>query len=419
VGLAADVSMVLSLGGGAAARAPGIVGEIGQAASTVGRAVDPVVAAGKGASALGSGASKVAKSQIGGYMTRTGERPLGEAFQAGAEGGEAAKSFQDHLRGSAPIEEVVQEARQAVAAIGKERGEVYRSGMIDVGKDKHILDFQKIDKALKESEKVSTYKDINLEKLAKADAVTDVRKRMWDAVAQWRKLDPSQYHTVEGLDALKKSLGLIWKGTERGTPERLVAGKIYNSVKDTITEQAPAYAKVMKGYDEATDLIQELERELAGKPDKAVGPSLKKLQSVMRNNVHTNYGNREKLAELLVQNGATHMMRKLAGQALSAEFSRGSGTIVGGLDIVAGVGAVLAGHPAVLAGTLLTLPFMSPRLMGEAAYYAGKFYGGAKQAGQAAGPVLPGRGTEQALFQTGRAAEVAQQPDLSDVVGTQ
>lgn len=49
VGMAADISMVLSGGGTAAARLPGVAGRLGEAAATAGRAIDPITLATQGA----------------------------------------------------------------------------------------------------------------------------------------------------------------------------------------------------------------------------------------------------------------------------------------------------------------------------------------------------------------------------------
>lgn len=54
VGLAADVSMVLTLGSTAAARVPGAIGETAKAVGTVGRAIDPINAATAGVKAAAS-----------------------------------------------------------------------------------------------------------------------------------------------------------------------------------------------------------------------------------------------------------------------------------------------------------------------------------------------------------------------------
>ena len=83
----------------------------------------------------------------------------------------------------------------------------------------------------------------------------------------------------------------------------------------------------MKGYEEASDLTKEIEKTLSLPKDARTGPtidtSLRKLQSVLRNNVSTNYGNRTELAKYLVNSGAPHLMEALAGQAANAWVPRG------------------------------------------------------------------------------------------------
>jgi hypothetical protein len=89
------------------------------------------------------------------------------------------------------------------------------------------------------------------------------------------------------------------------------------------------------------------------------------MQSVMRNNVNTNYGSRGNQAKLLVQNGADLLMPKLAGQALSSAAPRGlQGLLIGGIPMA----AYTMADPTILAGLLAT----SPWLMGEASHAMGR-----------------------------------------------
>jgi hypothetical protein len=407
VGMAADVSMFLTGGGSAMARAPGIVGKVGEAASTAGRITDPLQAVGNVKKYAGRALGHTASEAAGSYLTHTGGRPLREAYGAGQVAKldpARAQAFQQALRGGITAEDTVDAARSGIDGIKQQQGQAYRSGMLDISRDKTILDFRDIDAAINKNKNIGTYKGADLE----TPKVKDVRDRMVDKIDNWKQLGyflgADEYHTVEGFDALKKSLGYIAAETERGTPASKVAWGIYNSVKDTITQQAPVYAKIMEGYSDAEKLIQETERELIGKNYKAVGTALRKLQSIMRNNVHTSYGERERLAEILVQNGATHLMEYLAGQALSSWTPRGFGKAVGSADLVYGIGQTLLGHPQVLAATLLTLPTMSPRLLGEAAYYAGRM---------SASPYIPGRRIGHGLFQTGRLGEIEDDPRYS------
>jgi hypothetical protein len=401
VGLMADAATVLTMGGAGLERLPGVLGDIGEVVSAAGRYTDPLTAVGK----VGQVGGKVIGHQVG-TTTGTGSRPIGEAFKAGKEGGEAGEVFRQNLRQPKEIlPEVVQEARGAVTALKAERGKAYRSGMVDVSKDKEILDFHDIDAAIARTEDIGKFKGFDIQ--TRQERAT--RQRMIDKINEFRQLGYGlgtpmgaalayEYHTVEGFDALKKALGKIANETERGSPASKVAWDIYGSVKDTIVKQAPAYAKVMEGYEEASNIIKEIERELVGKPDANVTTALRKLQTVMRNNVHTAYGSREAMAELLKQNGAEHLMTALAGQALATWRPRGlSGSLVTTAGLAEGIGFALLHDPKILAATLLTLPFMTPRLMGEAAHMAGRV-----------APWAPGRRVGEAAFQVGRVPEEEQ-----------
>jgi hypothetical protein len=387
VGFAADLSMLLTGGGSAAARVPVIGGKVAEVANTASRMVDPLTAVGKTAQVAGKGASEI----IGGVGTHTGAEPLRAAARAGYEGGEGARAFQENMRGAAAAEETVEEARGALAQMRKERGETYREGMKDIAADPAVLSFDKVDDALTNISGVKVFKGQNI-----APKTQAIREEIGTAIKEWKALDPAEFHTVEGFDALKQKLGDIRDATAYGTPERVVANRAYDAVRKTIVEQAPEYGRVMKGYEEASKQIKEIERTLSLNPGASIDTALRKLQSVLRNNVNTNYGRRAELAEVLVNAGAPNLMQKLAGQALSSWTPRGLGKLSASLG--AEILAMSAGHMAAgPAGALTagaTLPFMSPRLMGELSYYTGK-----------AARHLPLRGAGDTAFQTGRAED--------------
>lgn len=393
VGLAADVSMVLTGGGSAAARAPGVVGRVGEVAAAAGRAVDPLVAAGKGIDLAGKGAAGL----IGNLGTHTGGKSLTTAAQAGYEGGEAARVFQENMRGGAEPGAVVRDARKAVSQIRKERSGEYKTGMADVAADKNVVDWAKIDDALIDASNVQTFKGQDLSPTTQA-----TRQGMAQAIQDWRRLDPAEFHTPEGMDALKRKLGELKDATPEG-PERVTATKIYDGVRQSIIDEFPQYAKVMKGYEEASVAIKELEKSLSLGRSATTDTALRKLQSVLRNNVNTNYGQRQKLVEYLTEHGSPQLMEALAGQALNSWYPRGLGKLVGTEIAAASAGAFGgAGIAGAGAGAALALPLMSPRLMGEAAYYTGK----------AAAAVEPyARPVGNAAFQLGRAARTPLAPD--------
>ena len=156
---------------------------------------------------------------------------------------------------------------------------------------------------------------------------------------------------------------------------------MYNAVKNEIVKQAPEYAKVMSDYENASALLKDIQGTLSLNKNANVDTSVRKLQSILRNNANTNYGRRVDLARELEATGvpgADTLFPQLAGQMLSSKTPRG---IQGGvLPSVAGGAAFLGGltNPATLAAVTGGVFASSPRLVGEAAYYGGKAAGTTK-----------------------------------------
>lgn len=388
VGMLSDVTMVLSGGGTLAARAPGIVGKAGKAVQTAGRVADPLTLAGQAAKYGGKGVATAGAHLIGDLGTHTGAESLRGAARAGMEGGETGRVFLDNLRGNVPMERVIEDAKLALDKMRQERGQAYRSGMAGVKADNTVLDFGPIDDALREVSEVGVYKGKVLNK-----STEGVWQNIAETVDDWRTSNPADFHTAEGLDALKKAIGDIRETTEYGTPSRVMADRVYNSIREQVVKQAPDYARVMKDYETASDLLGEIQKTLSLNPKANIDTTLRKLQSVMRNNANTNYGRRVDLVNKL---GSDKLMPALSGQSLNSLSPRGLGRVVAGGTLAGSVGF----NPALAA----LLPFQSPRLVGEAAYYGGKLSGKARQLAEKLGP-RRARALGQESFQAGRITE--------------
>lgn len=350
-GVMADLSTFLT--GGASLAPKGVLAtKLSQAAQMV----DPLQLTAKGVAA----AAKSVPSIVG-MTTGVGTEAARQAVRAGYEGGDIGQLFKENLRGNVPTEAVLDVAKQNLAAINAAKQAEYRANMAAVKADTSILNFSGIDKAINTAENIATFKG-QVRNQKAADAVAEIKSE----ISNWKSLDPAQFHTPEGLDALKQKIGGILETIpyEQRTAHT-VAGGIYDSIKKEITNQAPEYAKTMKAYSDASDLIREIERSLSLGQKSSADTAMRKLQSLMRNNVQTNYGQRINLARELEAAGGREMMPALAGQAMSEIAPRGlqRATAVptvlgafgtGGLPAAAGMAAV-----------------SSPRLMGEALYGAG------------------------------------------------
>jgi hypothetical protein len=323
-----------------------------------------------------SGVGGLTKGTLG-VTTGVGSEPITQAVKAGESaiqtpGGKVSEAFTKNLRGAADVEGAVDIAKSGLDEMRKVKNAEYRSGMVDISNDKTALAFDDVNNALKSASEKGTYKGQIKDEFA-AKKVQEAA----DAVRQWKSLDPAEFHTPEGMDALKQKIGGILESVpfEQKTA-RTALNEIYNGVKQTIVDQAPTYSKVMKDYAESSDLINEIKKSLSLGEKTSADTALRKLQSVMRNNVQTNYSNRAKLAEELVgKGGAETLMPTLAGQSLNSLKPRGLG---GQLETYGGL-AYLLTHPAALGSALALAPAAMPRVVGEAAYGVGKLKGVAKK----------------------------------------
>lgn len=360
VGFAADVATVLTGGQLALARAPGVAGQIGRAAGTASRAIDPIALSLQGAKALGKGAGYVG-SKVAGVTTGAGGMAVREAGQAGFEGGARGAALTENMRGAAPLDDVITDAKAALDQVKQARSQAYNAGMAGTRADTAVLDINAIDSALQGTQAQYTFKGVS-----KNPAASAAIEKIAMIIDEWKQLDPKEFHTAEGFDALKQRVGSVLDTLPyEQRAARAVASQVYNVVKSQITKQAPEYAKTMKGYEEASTLIREMEKTLSLNPKASVDTTLRKLQSVMRNNVNTNYGKRLDLVKMLEANGAQHLLTKLAGQQLSSAAPRGLARLGTQGALTAGIGML---EPSFLA----SLPLQSPRLVGEAAYAGGR-----------------------------------------------
>jgi len=384
VGVLADVSTLLTGGAMAAPRA------VAQPISRVASAIDPLaIAARTTAKTAGLGGRGLAN--VVGLTTGAGKESVTQAFEAGRRGGEAAEQFRANISGRADPTEVLDIAKANLNELNNLKQTEYRSGMVNIKNDKTVLDFADIDKGLQNATAKVTYKGkiVNENAARKLDEARTV-------VDEWKAADPVEFHTPEGLDALKKRVGDILESVpfeQKST--RAAVGDVYNSIKSSIQKQAPTYANTMKAYSDASEQIREIERALSLGKGASVDTAMRKLQSLMRNNVQTNYGSRLKLAQQLEKVGGQEFMPGLAGQAWSSLTPRGlqTATAIPTGALAYGIG----GLPS--AG--LSLLSSSPRAVGEAAYGLGALGRGMGNVTQRAPFIIDPR-VFNALFQAGQ-----------------
>lgn len=355
VGALADAATVLTGGGALVARAPGVAGQVGRVAGRVGSAIDPIANTVRLASGTAGKVGQAAASVVG-MTTGAGKMPLEYAYKAGKQSNPA---FIDHMRGSAPLTDVGDMAKSAVGDMAKERSAAYTAGMKNVN-GTGLINFDPIKYAVNDA-----FDMVHFKGEAKNAAAADAVKAVGDLVRRWEQIPTSQYRSAEGLDALKQAIYEVVQETKYGTMARKATEKVYNRVKDQIVQQVPEYAKVMKDYSNASEQISDISRTFSMGEKASKDTALRKLTSVMRNNVNTNFGQRAKLMdEMAVKQ--PDLPYAIAGQALNSPTPRG-------LQALMASGAGIYGYTN--PSTLAALPLASPRLMGEAAYGAGALSG--------------------------------------------
>jgi hypothetical protein len=387
-GMALDVATVAAPTLGAV----GKMGRAGEIAADIGRAANPVTMPQKTAALLKKGAGAVTRKVVEpvvsnalGFTTGAEAPSIREAAKAGyglVTGGQpgidAAKAFQDQLRvdftkGANP-RDALDFAQDALANARAARTAEYKSGIAKaIGGKTEALDFAPINAAIKQSAGIGSFEGKTV-----SGSAEKVKEAIQGVVDDWQSSDPAKFHTAEGLDALKRKIGnLAYEEdlsaiTKPGTPGSKIVGNVYNAVKQQIVAKYPEYAKVMKDFMEADDLANDVQKTFSLGNTASSDTAIRKLQSILRNNVSSNQSARPAMAQYMIDNGATNLMPTLAGQSLSAALTRGLARVVtGGLG---GAAAVLA--PSTLAGLALA----SPRLVGEGAYYAGKAAGVGRKA---------------------------------------
>lgn len=355
VGMLSDVSIIFTGGAALAPKASATANILSKASK-----IDPIVGATK---IIGGGVNLASKapSKILGMTTGAGETAISTAFRSGQKGGKVAEDFRNNITGKESVGKVVEDTLESLKTKKTETSTTYVKGKGELNLGSKKVNPEIVSKITDDVVNKKTLGDFELSGNAQRKL-----KELDGIIKEWR-LNPKA-HTIEGLDALKRRIDAEYPpGLKVGDEGRLVSD-VRNQVKDIIVKDSPDYAKVMNAYEEAIKLEQQLMDELSLSKRANVGTTLRKLQSVMRNNVNTNFGNRLEALKLL-DTADGNLMAKLAGQSLNTLTPRGlqslvpSTALLGGSIAASGGLNPLAVLPSLIAG--------SPRLMGEAAYYSG------------------------------------------------
>jgi hypothetical protein len=336
------------------ATGPQMYEQMGQNVATGGAIGTAIPVIGRGIQAAGGAIRRGL-----GVSTGAGEESISQALRAGREGNEA---FLQNIKGEVSAENVLKQAKDALANMRSARSQEYQQGIQTTKENQVFLNFKPIREAFDETLGSLKSKGIGGEEASKVGSETMKKvNEIKGILNEWQK--KPTLHTAGGLDDLKQRLDDVY--TEGMTDQaKRILSNTRTAVKKTIVDQDANYAKTMANYEEALSLEREIERALSLGKKSAADTAIRKLQSLTRNNANTNYGYRMELAKVLQQQGGQDLMPALAGQALSSYVPRG----LAGQG--AGIGASLTAFSNPMAAAVL--PLTSPKLMGLGAYGLGR-----------------------------------------------
>lgn len=309
------------------------------------------------AKAIGAGAGNV-----GGLMTGSGGA-LKEAAKAGFEGGKPQAALIDSMRGSVSEKSIANDALDALQAVKQARSKAYVSKMEKLQGDtfQKKIDLTPIKTKLDDllnnfNIKRGVDGALDVSRAAADDPAVNEIARIAKTVDDWGS--QAGDNTVKGLDILKRKIDDFYSPSSEA---RSFVVQLKNSIKSTITDKFPKYSEITKGYQNASDVIDDITGELGLGPNAKAGNIVRRLQRSLRNNNDL----AKEFVDVLDKVGHKNLSPKIAGSVLDQWMPSG---LIGQGAGAAEVGSAVLGHPA----SLLGAPFLSPRIMGESALKVGQ-----------------------------------------------
>ena len=288
------------------------------------------------------------------------DKTLRKAYEIGEKGSkEAQRIFQEQRTGRAGINEVLDDAEDALRRIKDKAIKKYQGTKEALFADKTPLDVSDILDTTRKEIGSTMYEGLSIIPKEEANKITEIAR----VVDRFK-----DKNTIEGLDAMKRAVQSVNINPLEQRQAGRIQTSIANTIKDTIKRQNPAYKDLQKEYSDVQDVINSIRQELkVGSGNRAT--TTRSIMQAMRDNVNANFGRKADLLSLLEQEGNKELSAGLAGQELSPWIPRGLARIVP--QALATAGATMAVPPS----ALLTIPASSPRLAGGIAYSLGKLSG--------------------------------------------
>lgn len=321
-----------------------------------------------------------ATASLAGFPSGISGETVSTLFQAGKTrpfGAAPTQPYEAAVAGLREPESVTRKtvslATQSVRNLRGLASQQYKKARQEFGSQAQPINFDDIRQTIQDlrPENYGTYSRKNMPTSHRA---WETMRDMVDDYATAIQKNPAKADPL-AIDQFKKDL------YERGskvagkfdTDSARIARDAYQGVRQKLVESDPLYDQMMRDYEAAQDELFELEStfSLGGKQVRS-DTANRKLLSIMRNDANTNYGERLSRGMRLAQLDPTgQLMPLLAGQMASSVTPRGLGGVALGGTYAAGGAFGLPLSPA----ALLTLPAMSPRIVGETTLAAGRAAG--------------------------------------------
>ena len=372
MGMLADVSVVLTAGASLPAKTSGTVGQVAKVVSSTGKAIDPITQ-GVNIAGMPLKLAPALISKAGGVSSdasKTGYAAGQSSVPVPFVSSKKDKDFTDAMRGNIDQKTVVSDANKAFEKMQNKKKSDYLDQKTKLKLDQQKINFSNIETQVNDWIAGKTYggETVFGQKFGGISELSESSQKILRDIQKEITLyeNNPQLHTAQGLDILKRKIDNMYPLNPKTKSDQMVVTAMKNIVRDEIIKQVPDYAKVMEAFETASLLEKQLMQELSLGKNKNAATTLKKLQSIMRNNVNTNYGGRLQAFNKLEDFSDANIIEKIAGMELSSFKGRGFSQPVTSGTIAYTLGS---GNLAALG----LLPFSSPRLTGEAARMFGKY----------------------------------------------
>ena len=319
---------------------------------TTGSGVDAVK------NAVKAGSKSITAPMSNAYNMLKGNTAKGNIF-------EGTNSFVKSMRENSGygLDDMLAKAKGNLTDMKIAKNKQYTSDMAKLSTDKTQLAFDGVVQALKSAKESF---GMSRSGVVKNEEVMNLLRRMEDKIDEFRKKGA---RSPADFDDMKQSLQGMFDPRSSDSQILTAGSSVVRAVGDDIAKQAPAYRKTMADYGEASTLVKEIEKSLSLNNRASADTAIRKLTSVMRNNVNTNYGARGNLAKMLSDSGrSVDVLERITGSAFSSYMPKGLRGVGAGLGGTGGVAMGVVSVPTVMA----LLATQSPRIIGELLYKIGQ-----------------------------------------------